>query len=274
MPIIKIELFGDRRPITDLVTYFHLEGNRVGTLREESDLKPGSRRFTVNAAPDQYRLLLEINGFRPCRKRFTIRPDSGPAVRINLAHRCLHLPEYDQLSLPQQTLLATLDGAREDQWRALSDNQCATFFQITHALTTTMLANGRPLSSYLERIRRIGGVEIEDDLPQLNGSLKTATGWRLHAIIRRQDRPRIASDLVEEDMFGGEEGSVHSTHARFGLIRSHREKGPLPRLQIVFDANYEHADLDLDVEFHKSSPHDVFRHFIRKYPEVRDIYKY
>jgi len=274
MPEIKIELVNDRRPVTDLVSYFSLEGKRVGMIREETRVKPTSKRFTVDAAPDQYNLQIEINGFRLCRKSFAIKPDSSPQVRINLEHRCLDLPELHELDPGQRELLATLGGETETIWHGLNDNQCATFFQITHALTKMKLANGRLLNSYLERIRKVGGVEIEDDLPDLNGRLKTATGWRMHVVIRPQDRPRIAADLVEEDFFGRQGDSVHSTHGKFGLVRSHREKGPLPRLQIVFDQNYEHADLDLDVGFHQSSPHKVFRHFVKKFPEVSGLYKY
>ena len=44
--------------------------------------------------------------------------------------------------------------------------------------------------------------------------------------------------------------------------------------EIVFDQNYEHADLDLDVALHRSSPHRVFRHFVKKFPEVSGLYKY
>jgi hypothetical protein len=56
------------------------------------------------------------------------------------------------------------------------------------------------------------------------------------------------------------------------LRKSHRERERMPRLQIVLSDDNVHADVDLDVEFDRSSPHDVFRHFIERFPEVEGIY--
>lgn len=277
MPKVRLELISDRRPVNDPVSIFILEGKRVGMIRDDRNLKPTSKRFTVEAAPDEYIVQIEIEGFRLGRKKIVINNDAPPVIPIRLTHRCLDLPEHDELHPAQRDLLSTLTPGSDPEsiWRGLNDNQCATFFHLTHALLKKELANGRTLGSYVERIRRIGGVEIEDDLPGEDGMVKTAVGWRMHVVIREPDRARIASDLVEEDVFGEREGSgAHPVHQKFGLTRSHREKGALPRIQLVFDDLYKHADVDLDVEFHRSSPHAVFRHFVRKFPEVSGIYRY
>jgi hypothetical protein len=59
-----------------------------------------------------------------------------------------------------------------------------------------LLANKRTLASYIDTVRRIGGVKIEDTIP--DNKPRTATGWRLHAMIRGADLGGIISDLTDE----------------------------------------------------------------------------
>ena len=47
-----------------------------------------------------------------------------------------------------------------------------------------------------------------------------------------------------------------------------------PRLQVVTNHEGSGADVDLDAgAFHKSSPHDVFKDFAKRFPEGAKIYK-
>jgi hypothetical protein len=275
MPKFRFALFSHRnRPITDLVDTFILNGQRVGPVRDERDLKPTSKQFTVDAPPDKYELQLEVDGFKLFRRTVEIKQNAPPVIGINLTHKCSDLPEFDELNVTQRTLLSTFDPQTgvEQIWRSLSDNQCATFFQLSHALHNIKLANKRTLASYIDMVRRIGGVKIEDTIP--DNKPRTATGWRLHVMIRGADLGRIVSDLTEGETFGDQDSFTHPTHGKFGLRKSHREKERLPRLQIVLSDDNLHADVDLDVEFDRSSPHHVFGHFIKRFPEVEGIYRF
>lgn len=276
MPKFRFELLSHRdRPVTDLVDTFIFSGPNF-TLRDERGLKPTSKRFTVDAQPGNYELQLEIEGFKLFRKNVKIAVDTPPVIEVKLTHRCSVLPEFDDLHAAQRALLATFNPEAERAWRRLSDNQAATFFQLSHALNNTFLSNRRPLSSYIETVRRIGGAQIEDNVlyPHDPNKSRTATGWRMHVVIREADREGIVDDLMRGDVFGRQDDSTHSTHRKFGLTKSHRQRGILPRLQIVLSKDYTHADVDLDVELHRSSPHHVFGHFIKRFPEVEEIYRF
>lgn len=275
MPKVTFKLFSQRnKPIPDRVNVFILEGHKHGIIRDERDLLPASKKFTVDAPPDQYTLQLEIKGFDLFRQIVTVNLGPPVAVPLALTHKCVDLPEFAELHPAQQTLLATVaPGADPAQiWQELSDNQCATFFQLSHALLKTELANQRSLISYVSDVRRLGGAEIEDDIP--DGKVRRTVGWRMHVVIRTEDRPQIEGDLPAEGTFGDRERRANPVHSKFGLVRSHREKGPLPRLQIVLNDTNSIADVDLDVEFDRSSPHDVYPHFREKFPEVTGIYRF
>jgi hypothetical protein len=91
-------------------------------------------------------------------------------------------------------------------------------------------------------------------------SLRNQTG---HAL-------RLSSRLAR---FSSGKGFVHSTHKKFGFTKSFRQTGLLPRLQIVLDDSNTFADVDPDVELHRSSPHDIFKDFAKRYPEVGNIFQ-
>jgi len=275
MPKIRFALVSARnRPVDDPISTFILDAERGGIIRDERNILHTSKRLAVDAAPGKYTAQIEIGGFRLFVKNLIIDNNSPEIIPLTLAHRCKDLPEHDELNSAQQTLLELFAPGSDPQsvWSGLSENRVATFFQITHALSKKELANGRTLASYIEKIRRIAGARMEDDLA--DGKMKTATGWRMHVIIRQQDRARIEADLAAEGVFDKGGSRIHPTHRKFGLTKSFREQGVRPRLQIVFNENNEHADLDLDIGFHRSSPHDVYRDFIKKFPEVSGVYKF
>ncbi|MBP6823709.1 MAG: hypothetical protein KA368_19320 [Acidobacteria bacterium] len=281
MPKIKFVLFSQRdRRVTDRVDTFILNGKRIGPVRDERGIKPTSRLFTADIPPDIYELQVEVPGFKLFRGTFEVKlsdpANSENVVKLN--HMCLDLPEFSELSAAQQNLLKTFDpGTSPDQiWQGLGDNQAATFFQLSHTLANTKLNNGRTLDNYVESVRRIGGAEVEDfDLSDPESEkIKSSVGWRMHVTISRGDRRTLVRDLMENGVFGGQDGFTHSTHSRFGLNKSHRQNSELPKLQLVLSDNNEHSDVDLDVEFDRSSPHEVFDRFIARFPEVAPIYRF
>jgi hypothetical protein len=182
------------------------------------------------------------------------------------------MPALQDLSARQKQLLASNGDSASARWAGLSDNQAGTFFQISHALTQRRLRNGRNLGSYVETVRVIGGAEIEDDIP--DGTVRRATGWRMHITIQAADRASIERDIVADGIFGPRDDFSHPTHKKFGLVHSHRETGALPQRQIVFDPAFEHADVDLDVELHRSAPHDVFKRFKAKFPAATENFRF
>src|SRR5574341_965244 len=276
MPKISFSFASQRNKplaVDDRVKSYILTGNRQGIIRNERNIKITSNRFKVDAAPDRYTLGIEIDGFQDRTVSFSITTETRGDIRITLPHRCVDLPEFDELNPTPRDLLRSFAPEVEPQqtWQTLSDNQCATFFQITHALTRRGLANGRSLASYINRVRVIGGVEITGTLPDERE--KTAVGWRMHVVINKEDRKRIEDDLVAGGIFGDKDPETNKIHAKFGLTKSYREKGQEPRIQIVLDDHNVHADLDLDVTvFHRPAPHEVFKKFIKKFPEVSGIY--
>ena len=282
MPKIRIELVSKRnRQIPDPLNAFIFEGDRTGVLRNNRGIEPTSKRLTIDAAPDVYSLHIEIDGFHDCRKQIRVPLPKAKSVGvipvpIPVTHRCTDLPTWSELKNWQRSLIASLAPKRKpaEIWNTLSDNQCATFFQITYALMQKRLANGRTLASYVNALRAIGGVRIVGTSPE--GKKKTATGWRLHATINAPDRQHIRHDL-EEKLDGkntfNKDSYSHPTHKKFGFVQSYRERGALPRLQVVLNKNNSAADLDLDVAFHRSAPHVAYGDFKEKFPGACSIYK-
>jgi hypothetical protein len=70
------------------------------------------------------------------------------------------------------------------------------------------------------------------------------------------------------------EDTPHPTHKRFGFVRSFREKTGAPRLQVVINHEGSAADIDLDAgSFRRSSPHDIFKDFAKRFPDAAKLYK-
>lgn len=280
MPKIRLVLESESaggRPVEDPISMFLLESRRAGRIREAHGISVDSKQLRVDAAPDDYTVQIEMEGYRDFAGKFTIKADSPPIVPIKLKHRSKSLPEFTDLLNRQKELLGTFDGSQPAGalWKSISENRAAAFFQVTFALTQKRLANGRTLDSYIDKIRRIAGARVDDDIP--DGKSRSATGWRLHVTINPADRGQFDGDLLA----GGfrRDDFSHSTHAKYGLTKSHRETGDLPRLQIVLNETNSsrentHADVDLDVELHRSAPHDVFRRFAERFPLGTEVYKY
>ncbi len=275
MPKFKMNLVSNRgRAIDDKVSVLIVNGQRTGPLRNERDIKSSSNLFKVDAAPDKYEVQVEVEGFKLFRANVMVGMTMPAEVPLQLTHKCKVLPTFAQLHPTQQHLLGTFNGGGDAEaiWNGLTDSQAATFFQLSHALVNIELANGRAVSSYVKSVLRIGGNEITGPAP--NGSLKNAVGWRLHVEINNADRRGIVAALTQEGLFGDQDGSTHSTHSRFGYNKSHRQRGGLPKLQLVLSDDHAGSDVDLDVEFDRSSPHDVHRHFIARFPEVQPIFQF
>lgn len=277
MPKIRFELASQRsKGLDEYVQTYILRSERAGTIRDARHVLPTSKAFTVDAAPGDYLLQLEVAGFSEYYKKLTVPSSDAPGVTpvsIVLQHKCKTLPGFGDLRPEQVRLLKSFDPqtSASDLWRDLSDNKCTSFFQITWGLAHTPLANGRLLSDYVESIRQIGGSRIADTIP--DGKSRTAVGWRLHAVIKGQDRDSIESDLAEGE-FAHRESFVHPTHKKFGFRRNYRENGGLPNFQIVLNDERSMADIDFDVEFHRSSPADVYEHFRTRFPGTEGIYEF
>jgi hypothetical protein len=276
MPVIRITLSSQRgRALTDPVDRFVLESKRAGVIRDDRDIEPTSKRFTVDAAPDDYTLHLEVSGFHALiGMRFTVKSGGGRGpvdFPVTLQHRCTDLPTFNQLTAEQQAWLASYDKKTPpaDTWAQLSDNECCTFFQVTYALLNTSLKNGRGLASYVRGIDQIGGARIINTLP--DGKKKSATGWRLHTHIEPADASSVEAELVANGY--KKDGIVVDTHTKFGFIRSYRQSDPRPHFQFVFNADRLMADVDLDDPGHRSAPHDIYPHLVKRFPAVAAIYK-
>jgi hypothetical protein len=80
--------------------------------------------------------------------------------------------------------------------------------------------------------------------------------------------------LLEGAGFKRDTGDPHPTHKRFGFVRSFREKQGTPKIQVVINHEGSAADVDVDVgAFHRSSPHDVYKNFAKRFPDAAKIYK-
>jgi hypothetical protein len=278
MPVIGIVLASQRgRALTDPVARYILESKRAGVLRDERDIEPASKRFTVDAAPDDYTLHLEVGGFHATRKNFRVKSGGGRGpidFPVKLEHRCIVLPAFGDLDDQQAAWLRSYDKRTDpkDTWAQLSDNECCAFFQITYALLHTTLKNGRRLAEYISGIDQIGGARIINTLPE--GKRKSATGWRLHAHIAPAEPGAKGLEEELKDNNGyKQDGFVVDTHKKFGFIRSYRESGDQPHFQFVFNRNSSMADVDLDDPVHRSTPHDIYPHLKKRFRRVADVYQ-
>jgi hypothetical protein len=224
----------------------------------------------LNVVPDRYTVDVEVPGFAPARGILDV--GTTPVARVfPLQNLCTTLPLVSELGPEQRRLLKTLDSAKTPGqiWEVLSDNKAATFFQVTRALAEVNLASGDSLSSTIERIVRVGGSELT--APDTSGTARTVIGWRMHVLFLGG---LSTEALLEGAGFTRDPGDPHPTHKRFGFVRSFREKQGAPRMQVVVNHEGSAADVDLDAgAFHKSSPHDVYKSFAKRFPGAADIYK-
>lgn len=269
MPTVTLSLRSQRsREVPDHVTFIQARGRFSGPVqRGDIDLKPGE--IVLDLVPDLYTINVEVGGFRPTRGQIDVGQQAISRL-FPLENDVTVLPKVSELNSEQRRLLQTLDDTKTpgEIWNALTDNKAATFFQVTHALSEVTLGDGTPLSSMVDRIVRVGGSELT--APDAAGTSRTVIGWRMHVVF--VGGTSIATAL-EGAGFERDSEPAHPTHKRFGFVRSFREKGSNPRLQVVTNHEGTGADIDLDNgAFHRSSPHDIFKAFAKRFPDGAAIY--
>ena len=272
MPTVTLSLRSQRsKPVTDQLTWISVRGRFSGPVQlDDIDLKPATAEVVLDVVPDRYTLEVEVPGFGAARGTLDVG-SVALARAFPLDSLCTALPLVSELGAEQRRLLKTLDSEKTpaETWRALSDNKAATFFQVTHALANVAMADGAPLSSCVDHIVRVGGSTLT--APDTSGTLRTVIGWRMHVVF--VGGPSIAS-LLEGAGFKRDPGDPHPTHKRFGFVWSFREKQGAPRMQIVTNYEGSAADVDLDAgAFHRSSPHEVYKSFAKRFPDAARIYK-
>jgi hypothetical protein len=281
MPKYRFELQSQRgKPIEDPVLVYILETEKSGLVRNGRNLKPDDKSFTVDVMPGKYQLSLEVSDFENFFTNELVLPktDADPqTITVQLEHTCKVLPSYGELDGEQRRLFETYRPNGESAWDSLDDNRCATFFQVSYALSQTRF-EGAPISSFVSRVKELGGARIEDDIP--DGTVREATGWRMHVVLDEAVRDDIERILTSEELaFEQDKKEAVDTHAKFGLIHSFRQGGGSPHLQVVLNegvAGTERmADVDLDVgAFHRSAPSVVFGDFSARWPEVAERYSF
>ena len=74
--------------------------------------------------------------------------------------------------------------------------------------------------------------------------------------------------------FKNDSGTAYPTQKRFDYVKSSRQSAGSPKLQIVLNREDSGSDVDLDAGlFHKSAPHDVYEKLIKRFREVKTIFK-
>jgi hypothetical protein len=199
------------------------------------------------------------------------------------------LPRFDDLSSEQKRLLQTVPPRRtqydgERHWEELTEDQQATFFQITYVLERTAIKRGQ-LIDYVVGIEETTGI-IEGDEnhhEHYDGKHGKIDGWRIHVSVNG----KITAVELESEGFD-KESDAHDTHKVFGFVHSFRDyrESVAPFLQIVLDEDDKGADIDVDKgkffgEFpsdyllfgvHASSPRKIYRRLSRKYPDIERVY--
>jgi hypothetical protein len=239
-------------------------------MPNDIELKPETAEVVLDCVPDTYTIEIEVPGFEATTRRLEVRRDAMARV-FPLGNLCTTLPLVSELEAEQRRLLQTLDSTKTpgEIWNALTDNNSATFFQVTYGLAQIAVASGAPLSSTVDRIVRLGGSELT--APDSSGTLRTVIGWRMHVVF--VGGPSIET-LLGQAGFKRDAGEAHPTHKRFGFVRSFREKKGAPRMQVVVNHEGSAADVDLDAgAFHRSSPHDIYKSFAKRFPAAAKIYK-
>jgi hypothetical protein len=271
--ILKLRSEQRRLEIPNRPEYYRVQGRTSGRiLVGEVDWAPGRLRW--NAVPDTYELSIDIPEFKHSRARFAV--GQKPSTKsILIPSRCTKLPTYSQLAPWQPQLLGTLAPSKTagQVWASLSDNQRATFFQITYALGKYQLGNGATLADYVRRILRVGGSDMIGPNPKKPGKKIRVVGWRIHVAFLATYRSDLEQDLLQNG-FKKDDGKAHPTHSRFGYVKSFRQRKGSPKLQITLNRDNSGADIDLDAgAFHLSAPHNVYKKLAKTFPAVKKHYK-
>ena len=222
------------------------------------EFKRGQWRGKYNArAHHFYCFEFRTPGFRRAIERFKAQ-NKRMERHVQMQTRIATLPSVQQLSNFQKNMLTSLDSPPAKVWSKFSDNQCATFFQVTYVLEKYGLTNGETLANCVKRLLRVGGSEIKCPNPKRPNSYRTVKGWRLHVEFRSDCG--CIKDLLEKYGFRRDGWPVHGTHTDCGYTTSFRASVAEDiRLQVCLsDKRPWEADVDVDIgDLHKSAPWHV-----------------
>ena len=236
------------------------------TFRTEA---PGS--YSCNLLEhSKYRIEFDVPGFIAHRTD-NIQPTEGATIEIALPSRIV-LPDFSDLDDFQKRLLGSMaDRAAEDVWSDLSDNQCASFYQITYVLQR--YKNG-VLAKHIVALLRVGGSEMKCPNRSNQEDMRTVKGWRIHVKLN-WDRERIEA-LLTENGFGEPQAAVnvHSDCGYVSSFRSGRIEDEDLKLQICLEESDTGADIDLDNgSFHMSAPWHIYEPLRKAYANVSRYYR-
>ena len=242
----------------------------LGRLRS-SRPKPERHGFDIRRN-HFYSFEFQVPGFDPVTDRFKVTRDRMERA-VSVPSRILTLPNFRQLTRLQHDMLGSMtDRTPDSVWSEFSDNQCATFFQVTYVLASYRLKSGGTLADRVGRLLRVGGSEIRCPSPKHPGRQRTVKGWRLHVEFdcdRRNMEAMLTSNGFAEDRL-----AAVSTHSDCGYRTSFRARaGKGIGLQICLADVGTGADVDVDVTgLHRSAPWHVCRVLRMAYIAVRDKY--
>ena len=158
MPTVTLALRSQRsKPVPDPVR-IELRGAGSGPVQSgDIEIRPGGE-IVLDLVPDLYTIDLEADGFARLRTKLRVEFDPLAEV-IELENLVTRLPKVSEMTGEEKRLLQSLDDSKKpaEIWEALTDNKAATFFQVSHALTGVLLADGSALSTAVDRIVRVGG---------------------------------------------------------------------------------------------------------------------
>ena len=211
-----------------------------------------------------FKITLTFAGFLPLTCEFHATKEQ--TLHLTAHNRVQRLPLFSQLSQSQRDLAGMLPakGSPQERWESLSDNQSATFYQLTVALTRCA---GGLLANHIASIARVGGSKLK-----CPGRKRPVDGWRIHVAWRHSAN---IEHLLKEVGFQRDTGATHATHTNCGYVTGYREADDYdPKLQIVLNNDGSGADVDLDVGWaHKSAPRDVYEKLIAKYSGIDTLFK-
>jgi hypothetical protein len=139
------------------------------------------------------------------------------------------LPEWFRALLEaSRAVLGFADLAGQDLYERLGDTRRAGLLNLAAKCARTPLANGRTVSTYLERL-----LEVRGD--------------RVHAAVPRELREEVVHASAE-GLFHPVDGSLHEPPPRFLLAGSFKTPDHYGNLQVTFftDGTEHVADVDID----------------------------
>ena len=213
-----------------------------------------------------YQLEFTVPGFAPVIDEFQVTHD-GMDRRILLPCRTRTPATCHELSDCQRRILGSMADTDEERiWQDLSDNQCATFFQVTYVLDRYKIGDRRPLAHWVKRLLRVGGSKIT-----CPDSKEPVKGWRLHVELANDGG--TVEELLTDYGFTKDPGRAHKVHAACGYTTSFRAKIATDlNMQVCVASDGAEADIDLDTPWHRSAPWRIYGALCAAYRDVKDLY--